>query len=101
MKAALNGVLNFSILDGWWIEGAEQNPLGGFSIGPNDDSVTPSNNDAADADDLYKKLEYEIIPMYYEHHSEWLERMKHAITLGAYFNTHRCIEEYQQKAWNY
>src|SRR5438270_2612380 len=74
-------------------------PESGFSIGPMDDSVTPSNNDEADADDLYKKLEYEIIPMYYEHHSEWLERMKYAITLGAYFNTHRCIEEYQQKAW--
>lgn len=99
MKAALNGVLNFSILDGWWIEGFEMDPLSGFSIGPNDESVTPSNDDASDASDLYDKLEKEIIPSFYEHRSEWINRMKHAIALGAYFNTHRCIKEYQEKAW--
>jgi glycogen phosphorylase len=101
MKAALNGVINFSVLDGWWIEGFEKQPQAGFSIGPLDESVTPTNHhDAEDANDLYEKLENEIIPMYYDHHSEWLKRMKYAITLGAYFNTHRAIKEYVEKAWD-
>ena len=74
-------------------------PNSGFSIGPLDQQVTPSNNDKEDAQDLYHKLEHEILPMYYDNHSEWLKRMKSAITLGAYFNTNRAIEEYLSKAW--
>lgn len=101
MKAAMNGVLNFSILDGWWIEGYEMDPLAGFSIGPNDESLTPVNNDQDDIDDMYKKLQDEIIPLYYNKKKEWILRMKHAITLGAYFNTHRVISEYRQKAWSF
>jgi len=100
MKAALNGVLNFSVLDGWWIEGYNMNPKSGFSIGPMDDRLTPDNNDDNDSGDLYNKLQNEIIPMYYDRRTEWIDRMKEAITLGAYFNTHRCIEEYKKYAWN-
>ncbi len=100
MKAALNGVLNFSVLDGWWIEGMEKVPLSGFPIGIQDESVTPNNNDESDANDLYNVLQREIIPLYYDNHTEWLKRMKYAITLGAHFNTHRAINEYLQKAWN-
>lgn len=100
MKAALNGALNFSILDGWWIEGFARDPLAGFSIGPSDNSVNPINNDSADADDLYNTLEHTIIPLYYDRRPEWINRMKHAIALGAYFNTHRCVQEYQSLAWN-
>lgn len=100
MKAALNGVLNFSILDGWWIEGFEMNPFAGFSIGPKDDSLTPINSDQEDAKDLYDKLETQIIPMYYDKKTEWINRMKNAITLGAYFNTHRVVKEYQEKGWD-
>ncbi len=100
MKAAANGVLNFSVLDGWWIEGFTQDPLAGFAIGANDDSVEPKNDDDADAMDLYNKLETEVVPLYYDHRPEWILRMKHAISLAAYFNTHRCLDEYQSKAWN-
>jgi starch phosphorylase len=100
MKAAMNGVLNFSVLDGWWIEGFRQTPEAGWSIGPLDESVTPGNDDAADAEDLYQKLEHEIIPLYYDNRAEWLKRMKHAITLGKPFSTHRCIRDYQRLAWN-
>ncbi len=100
MKAAMNGVLNFSVLDGWWIEGYEMDSESGFSIGPNDESLNPANDDKQDIDDMYNKLANEIIPLYYENNKDWINRMKHAITLGAYFNTHRCIEEYQTKAWN-
>lgn len=99
MKAAMNGVLNFSILDGWWIEGYKMDSESGFSIGPMDESVTPENNDQQDIDDMYNKLQNEIIPLYYGGRTDWINRMKHAITLGAYFNTNRCIEEYRQKAW--
>jgi starch phosphorylase len=99
MKAAMNGVLNFSILDGWWIEGYQIDSEAGFSIGPNDESLTPENNDQQDIDDMYNKLQNEIIPLYYNNRKDWINRMKHAITLGAYFNTHRCINEYKEKAW--
>lgn len=99
MKAAMNGVLNFSILDGWWIEGYQIDPQSGFSIGPNDESLTPANDDNVDIDDMYSKLENEIIPLYYNNKKEWINKMKHAITLGAYFNTNRCIAEYRSKAW--
>ncbi|QQG47607.1 MAG: alpha-glucan family phosphorylase [Candidatus Woesebacteria bacterium] len=100
MKAAANAILNFSILDGWWIEGFKMNPAAGFSIGPSDESVTPSNDDTIDSVDLYDKLQWEIIPMYYNHRSEWIKRMKNAITLASYFNTNRVAKEYQDKGWN-
>lgn len=100
MKAAMNGVLNFSVLDGWWIEGYQMDSEAGFSIGPNDESLTPANDDKQDIDDMYNKLENEIIPLYYDNKKDWINRMKHAITLGAYFNTNRCIKEYKEKAWN-
>jgi starch phosphorylase len=99
MKAAINGGLNFSVLDGWWIEGYERDPLSGYTIGPFSDSVTPDNDDDGDTEDMYTKLENEIIPTYYDNRSQWLQRMKHAITLGSYFNTNRCIKEYIDKAW--
>ena len=100
MKAALNGVLNFSILDGWWIEGYVMDSQSGFSIGPLDESLTPLNDDKQDIDDMYNKMQNEIIPLYYDNKKDWMQRMKHAITLGSFFNTNRCIEEYREKAWN-
>jgi starch phosphorylase len=99
MKAAMNGVLNFSVLDGWWIEGYEMCPKAGFPIGPKTDDVAPHNDDNADAEDLYKRLEHEVIPLYYDKREEWIQRMKHAVTLGAHFSTHRVIKEYLEKAW--
>lgn len=99
MKAAINGGLNFSVLDGWWIEGYQMCPQAGFAIGhgPTPENI---NNNVADSEDLYHKLENLIIPLYYENSAQWIKRMKHAITLGAYFNTHRVVNEYMTKAWN-
>lgn len=99
MKAAMNGVLNVSVLDGWWIEGYHSCPEAGWSIGQMDESLTPINDDANDADDLYHKLEELIIPTYYNKKSEWIHRMKQSITLGKYFNTNRCMQEYSDKAY--
>jgi len=101
MKAALNGVLNFSVQDGWWLEGFRMNPMAGWAIGPNDaDPKDPgiSNDWDIDANAIYEILENEIIPTYMNH-DEWLFRSKNAISLASYFNTHRMIEEYAEKAY--
>lgn len=100
MKATLNGVLNFSVLDGWWIEGYQKDPMAGWAIGcgPEDPKAT-QHPDSWDASDLYTKLEREIIPLYYNNRDGWSERMKHAIRLSSYFNTHRMVEEYALRGW--
>lgn len=101
MKAALNGVPNFSILDGWWLEGYKKNKLAGWAIGPDDsnpDDPGVSNNWDIDSNVIYETLENEIIPNYLEH-DEWIFRQKNAISLAAFFNTHRMVEEYAEKAY--
>jgi len=101
MKAALNGVLNCSILDGWWLEGYKMNPMAGWAIGPNDsnpDDPGVSNDWKIDSNAFYEILEKEIIPNYMNH-DEWLFRSKNAIALASFFNSHRMVEEYAQKAW--
>jgi len=101
MKAALNGVLNLSVQDGWWLEGYHMNPMAGWAIGPDDSNPKDpgvSNDKNIDANALYKILENEIIPTYMNH-DEWLFRCKNAISLASYFNTHRMVEEYAEKAY--
>lgn len=102
MKAALNGVLNFSVLDGWWIEGFRKQPDAGWAIGkfPEDYEEDEKLNDwERDANEIYEILENEIIPTYMNH-DEWLYKCKNAISLAAYFNTHRMVNEYAEKAYN-
>jgi len=94
MKAAINGTLNFSIGDGWWIEGYELNQLAGWTFG-----TDVSGHDEIDSGELYRALE-DVIKCYYEKPSEWTDRMKSAITLCAYFNTNRCVEEYLEQMWS-
>ncbi|MFW9773927.1 MAG: alpha-glucan family phosphorylase [Candidatus Thorarchaeota archaeon] len=101
MKAALNGVLNFSIQDGWWLEGYKRNNLSGWAIGPNDKNPKDpglSNSWDVDSKEIYNILENKIIPTYLNH-DEWLFKCKNAISLAAYFNTHRMIEEYAERAY--
>ncbi|OGK61385.1 hypothetical protein A3G65_01565 [Candidatus Roizmanbacteria bacterium RIFCSPLOWO2_12_FULL_37_7b] len=100
MKAAMNGVLNFSVPDGWWIEGYKMRPDAGFVIGEEIKGLDAEFNNDKDADSIYEVLEHVIIPTYYNNRKEWTHRMKQAIALGSYFNTHRCIREYQTIAWN-
>jgi hypothetical protein len=82
-KAALNGALNFSALDGWWREG--YNGRNGWAIGDEREFSDPALQDAADAESLYHLLEDEIIPLYYVERSadrlpgEWLGRVKESI----------------------
>lgn len=100
MKAAVNGVLNFSVLDGWWVEGYIPGRTG-WSIGPSADlEDMESYDDSRDLEDLYQKLESEIIPTYYEDYSNWVSMMKESIALvGPYFNTNRMVREYAEYAY--
>lgn len=100
-KAALNGVLNFSVLDGWWREG--YNGHNGWSIGKDVDYTDTEAQDDEDAESLYDTLENEIIPLYYQLRSsdnlpgEWIARMKESIiTLSPRFSMTRMVKEY----WN-
>jgi len=100
MKAAHNGVLNFSVLDGWWIEGHIEGYTG-WSIGPAPDEVRPEEDiNRIDAEDLYHKLEHIIIPTYYNDRKTWIRMMQNAIGKNAYyFNTHRMMRRYVTEAY--
>jgi len=99
MKAAINGGLNVSILDGWWIEGYRMDPESGWAFGHDPGQSCEPTHDDIDADALYNTLK-DVIDCYTNRKDEWAERMKHAIALGAHFNTHRCVKEYLNKMWN-
>jgi starch phosphorylase len=100
MKAAHNGVLNFSILDGWWIEGHIEG-FTGWSIGPAPtETKLHENMDTRDAEDLYNKLEYIIVPLFYSDRHGWIRMMQNAIGKNAYyFNTHRMMRRYVTEAY--
>lgn len=100
MKATHNGVPNFSVLDGWWIEGWVED-VTGWSIGPD---ATETNLDAVDEsldlNDLYEKLEHKLLPAYYGDKAQWIKLMKGAIGKNAcYFNTHRMMRQYVTEAY--
>ena len=103
MKAALNGVVNCSILDGWWCEG--YSPETGFAIGG--DWIAPGDaaQDAADAEALFAVLEEQVIPAFYERDERglsvrWLALMRNSIAqLGARFNTNRMLVEYVESLY--
>ncbi len=103
-KVSMNGGLNFSVLDGWWIEGF--NKINGFSIGDlNEESDDEQINDMEDAESLYRALEEEIIPTYYDLDdsglpSKWINRMKNAIsTLTPQFSSDRMVDDYFEKIY--
>ncbi|MAT43505.1 MAG: alpha-glucan phosphorylase [Anaerolineaceae bacterium] len=104
MKAALNGVLNFSVLDGWWREG--YNGKNGWSIGDDTEYHDPNQQDEADVRELYDTLENDIIPMYYQSRTpdgipgEWVKRLKDTIrTNGPQFSTRRMVKEYMDEMY--
>ncbi|EXX88469.1 alpha-glucan phosphorylase [Paenibacillus darwinianus] len=102
-KAALNGVLNCSVLDGWWSEG--YNGRNGWAIqGAAEGSLERQAEEDSEA--LYRLLEEEIAPLYYRRdaHSvplEWVNKMKESIcTLAPRFNTHRMVREYSNRIYS-
>jgi starch phosphorylase len=95
MKAALNGVPSFSVLDGWWVEGHVEG-VTGWSIGGPDAEGDPSR----DALDLYIKLERVILPLFYGLPFAYAEVMRSAIALNAsFFNTQRMVRQYVHNAY--
>lgn len=97
-KAATNGVLNLSILDGWWAEAYDG--FNGFAVGSDRPHVDPAIQAGRDAASLYQVLEHEVIPLFYERDGaniprRWLQRMKHSLaTLGWRFSASRMVEDY-------
>jgi glycogen phosphorylase len=100
MKAAHNGVINFSVLDGWWIEGWIEN-LTGWAIGPHpDENLDDSECFKKELEDLYNKLEYVITPTFYDRRDEWIWLMKNSIgKIAYYFNSHRMMRRYVTEAY--
>lgn len=96
MKAALNGVPSFSVLDGWWIEGHVEG-VTGWSIG--EDWASESQT-AAEVESLYDKLEYVIAPMYYSRLMDFAQVMRSAIAInGSFFNAQRMMGQYLKNAY--
>jgi glycogen phosphorylase len=101
MKAALNGVPQISTIDGWWVEGHIEN-LTGWSLGPNknEPGYEEDYDETQEAEDLYKKLESIIVPLYYNDRMKWAEIMRHCIAINAsFFNTFRMAEQYIANAY--
>jgi starch phosphorylase len=100
MKAAHNGVLNFSVLDGWWIEGCIDG-VTGWSIGPwHDELVSDEERKRMELEDLYGKLQYLILPTFYDDKDLWIDMMKKSISKVAYyFNSHRMMRRYVTEAY--
>nr|MBC8425977.1 alpha-glucan family phosphorylase [bacterium] len=101
MKAAANGALNLSVLDGWWCEGYEEN--NGWAIGKNRDYENPEKQDAVDAESFYSLLEQEIVPLFYDRGGEsmprdWVENMIQAVdAVIPQFSTTRMVDEYADR----
>jgi len=100
MKAAHNGVINFSVLDGWWVEGWIEG-VTGWAIGPHpDEELSIDEAITRELDDLYNKLEYIIIPMFYHNRDEWIKMMENSIgKIAYYFNSHRMMRRYVTEAY--
>ena len=102
-KASVNGVVNFSILDGWWAEG--YNTKNGWAIGTNEEYYSYEEQDLADSESIYKTLEDKIIPTYYNKNEKslseaWLRLMKNSImSTGGKYSTARMVVDYTEKLY--
>jgi glycogen phosphorylase len=100
MKAGVNGVLNCSILDGWWAEG--YGPEVGWAIGSGEEYQDEELQDRVESEALYDLLEHEIVPLFYQRGRdglprEWIKRMKASMkSVGQRFSTHRMLKEYSE-----
>ena len=92
MKAALNGVPSLSILDGWWIEGCLENYTGW--------AIEDGADDAAEATNLYAKLEKSVVPLYLKSPEAWGNLMRTTVAYnGSFFNTNRMVKQYIRNAY--
>ena len=102
-KASVNGVVNFSVLDGWWAEGYNQK--NGWSIGTNKEYPSYEEQDKADSESIYYTLENKIIPIYYDKDRNgisktWIELMKNSVmSTGGKYSTARMLVDYTNKLY--
>lgn len=99
MKAAMNGVMNLSILDGWWPEACKHS-INGWQFGDGFESNSEYEQDAHDLRALYRVLREEVIPTYYNNREKWLSMMRESInSTREIFGVKRMLEEYYQKMY--
>ena len=102
-KASVNGVINFSVLDGWWAEGYNQ--YNGWTIGTNAEYDSYEVQDKADSESLYYTLENKIIPLYYTKDKngmseKWIDMMKESIvSTGGKYSTARMLVDYTEQLY--
>lgn len=103
MKVCVNGGLNLSVLDGWWVEGYQQD--NGWSIGAGEEYSDLEYQDAVESRAIYDLLEQEIVPMFYSRGADgiprsWLARMKRSISTNVpFFNTNRMVQQYVEMCY--
>ena len=104
MKAAINGVINMSILDGWWHEA--YNPDIGWAIGREEDYGDDEYQDDVESNAIYEMLEKEVVPLFYNRGADrlprqWIARMKASMSaICPKFNTNRMIHQYIERSYN-
>lgn len=104
MKAAINGALNMSTLDGWWCEAYK--PTVGWAIGAGENYDDPAYQDMVESQAIYNMLENEVVPLFYTRSSDnlpraWIHRVKNSISwIMPRFNTNRMVSEYTRKFYN-
>lgn len=99
MKAAMNGVLNLSILDGWWPEACEHG-VNGWQFGDGFESEDEKLLDDHDREALYNVLLNEVLPTYYDNHTKWVDMMRASIlSTKDYFGVKRMLEEYYEELY--
>lgn len=92
MKAAMNGVPSLSTMDGWWVEGCVEGATGW--------AIAEAASEAEEAESLYRKLENEILPLYYRYPEKWSEIMRMSMAVnGSFFNTQRMLYQYVSNAY--
>ncbi len=102
-KVVLNGGLNLSVLDGWWAEAHDGS--NGFAIGKGTSHVSDEINDRRDGEDLFRVLENEVIPLYYDRDADglphrWIRHMKNSIASLAWrFSAHRMVMDYVRSGY--
>jgi glycogen phosphorylase len=103
MKAAVNGVVNVSVLDGWWDEGWTGD--NGWAIGGRETNPDEGAQDWADAQDLYRLLENEVVPRYYDRDPDgfptaWVDLMRRSMASTLWqFSTTRMLQEYAERLY--
>ena len=102
-KVVLNGGLNCSVLDGWWAEAYDG--ANGFAIGNGTSHVSDEINDQRDVEDLYRVLEEEVVPLFYDRDKDglprqWIDRMMNSINSLAWrFSAHRMVMDYGRECY--